>query len=560
VSPFVSAAIAYAHRGIAVFPLKVEQKQPATRNGLKDAKSDPAQILEWWRRVPRFNVGIATGSISGFWVLDLDGPEAEAALAALEARYGALPATVEQSTGKGRHLCFAVDPARPIRNSASKIGAKIDVRGDGGYIVAPPSIHPSGRSYAWREGRSPGEIAFASAPTWLVDLAAPVHPEPETQSRPIYKPPKREGRATPYGEAALTRACRDIASAPPGRQDDTLYDTSCGIGCLVAGGEIEGRYAAAALMDAGLAMTPNGRPWLKSEVADKVERAFLWGVDHPKSAPERNKPQPAAQAGHAAAESSAGDVALAVREARALWAASRSAWVKPAREWFEARGLDPGAPALSDALARFRAHANAPYGGGVRGPALIAPMTLAAESEPDAIAILPLHPRAERFEHFIGDPAQRVIWLTPRDGPGALLVAIDLQDAWVLASHAGERTRVAVAPLFRTFVGGALGDRYGRVDPDAPQADPQRPPWTRRRQNGAGEGVVYLAMRRDLRTPALTVRNALGGSRTLRLEGQAAARFSGALAQQHWTAAGANAVRLLFPSGDRAGFNPQESR
>lgn len=168
-----NAAQAYASAGIAVFPLMPKDKRPyGGTPGLHGATKDPALVMAWFEgkvalpmkpdaadKAPVFagilaNIGIATGEVSGFWVLDIDGPEGAAALAALEARHGPLPPTVEQSTGKGRHICFAWPAAgtigdRTVRNSASKIGPGIDVRGDGGYIVAAPSIHPSGRLYEW---------------------------------------------------------------------------------------------------------------------------------------------------------------------------------------------------------------------------------------------------------------------------------------------------------------------------------------------------------------------------------------------------------------------------
>jgi hypothetical protein len=78
-----------------------------------------------------------------------------------------LPSTVEAITGSGRHLYFEW-PEQPIRNSARKVGAGLDVRGDGGFCVVPPSVHPSGKRYAWSVDSA---NTFARAPEWLVAKA-----------------------------------------------------------------------------------------------------------------------------------------------------------------------------------------------------------------------------------------------------------------------------------------------------------------------------------------------------------------------------------------------------
>jgi hypothetical protein len=101
-------------------------------------------------------------------VLDIDGDIGEATLKKLEGEFGQLPSTVEAITGGGgRHLFFET-PDALIRNSAGKIGPGIDVRGEGGYVIAPPSVHPSGRVYAWGVD-SAGELA--QAPAWLLAKA-----------------------------------------------------------------------------------------------------------------------------------------------------------------------------------------------------------------------------------------------------------------------------------------------------------------------------------------------------------------------------------------------------
>ena len=121
------------------FPGLPGQKKPATPRGCKDASKNPDMVRHWWGLEPRCNVAIATGVASEIFVVDVDGVDAELELRRLEAAHGALPTTVDVITARGRHLYFKV-PDTPVRNSAGRIAPGIDVRGDGGYVLAPPSI------------------------------------------------------------------------------------------------------------------------------------------------------------------------------------------------------------------------------------------------------------------------------------------------------------------------------------------------------------------------------------------------------------------------------------
>ncbi len=157
------AAASYASHGRAIFPIKPRDKTPLTQHGLKAATTDLRLISEWWSRSPESNIGFATGDLI---VLDVDGPEGEDALTELETVYGKLPPTREAKTGKGRHLYFRANGAS-IRNSASKVGRHLDIRGQGGYVLLPPSIHPNGSAYAWVI-----KIEPAPLPAWLATLLA----------------------------------------------------------------------------------------------------------------------------------------------------------------------------------------------------------------------------------------------------------------------------------------------------------------------------------------------------------------------------------------------------
>jgi hypothetical protein len=168
-SPLHRAASALAARGVQVFPCIPRGKTPATAHGVLDATVDPGAIDRWWLRDPGFNIGIATGAPSGIFIVDVDGIDAEAELRKLEAQHGAIPSTVEVITARGRHIYLKMPPEAEIRNSAGKVAPGIDVRATGGYVLAPPSLHPSGRRYTWSVDSA---NAIAEAPPWLLSLIA----------------------------------------------------------------------------------------------------------------------------------------------------------------------------------------------------------------------------------------------------------------------------------------------------------------------------------------------------------------------------------------------------
>jgi hypothetical protein len=193
-----AAALALARRRLAVFPCRPREKRPATANGVLAATTNPKQIERWWRVNPEFNVGVATGTPSEIFVVDVDGHEAEAALQKLEAAHGALPPTVETITGRGRHLYFRAPADVDIRNSAGRVAPGIDVRANGGYVLAPPSVHPSGRRYCWSVDSAD---AIADAPFWLLDkVVAPVGADADAV-------PASEWRALVQGVAEGARDC-----------------------------------------------------------------------------------------------------------------------------------------------------------------------------------------------------------------------------------------------------------------------------------------------------------------------------------------------------------------
>ncbi len=166
------AARAYLARGWAAVPVEPRGKRPVVPwEPYQRRLPSPAEITAWYARSPRANVGIVTGEGSGLVVLDIDPRHGgDASLAALEQRHGPLPATVVALTGGGgRHVYFG-HPGETMRNKVG-LAPGIDLRGDGGLVVAPPSYHPSGRRYAWQPGHHPDDMPLAPLPAWLHDLA-----------------------------------------------------------------------------------------------------------------------------------------------------------------------------------------------------------------------------------------------------------------------------------------------------------------------------------------------------------------------------------------------------
>ncbi len=229
--PLLENALRYARRGWRVFPCAPRGKVPLTAHGVKDGSTEPETIRGWARRWPSANIGVATGAESGFFVLDVDGAKGEETLAGLTEKHGALPQTVEAHTGGGgRHLLFKHPGGTTLKNSAGKLGLGLDTRGDGGYIIAPPSVHPSGPPYQWRAGHAPGDLPLVDAPGWLLDFLSAG--QSATQSKPVNTSPA-------YAEAVLARKLAELARAAEGTRNETLNVAAFTLGKYVATGGLE---------------------------------------------------------------------------------------------------------------------------------------------------------------------------------------------------------------------------------------------------------------------------------------------------------------------------------
>ena len=192
--PMRDVALVLAKNGLAVFPaFTIEHgrcscgaagctspgKHPIgslVPRGVLNADTDPQMIREWWAVYPDANVGIATGDASGAVVLDIDVKSGgEASLLNLERKFGQVPDTWTAETGGGGFHFYFRMPAVDIRNSAGAVGPGIDVRGNGGYVIAPPSLHLSGRRYGWAPAFHPRSTPLAMVPAWLLERMAAKH-------------------------------------------------------------------------------------------------------------------------------------------------------------------------------------------------------------------------------------------------------------------------------------------------------------------------------------------------------------------------------------------------
>lgn len=251
-------ALAYAKIGLAVFPVssygKTENdyKRPMIQNGFQKATTDPGVIKEWWEKWPRANIGIATGGVSeGVFVVDLDvkeekGIDGHETLRKWESMHGKLPEdTMLSITGSGGYHIFYKSDGRkiPCVRDLFKDESGIDIRGDGGYIVAPPSLHFNGSHYEWELG--PDDAVIVDADNLVYKLLEEGKKE------------ERENFVSP-------------ATIQQGARDDTIFKLACS---LQAKGLSNDAILAAALAENKLKCNP---PLDENTVIQKVNSALKY--------------------------------------------------------------------------------------------------------------------------------------------------------------------------------------------------------------------------------------------------------------------------------------------
>lgn len=278
----LDADLAYAARGWPVFPVAARGKLPLIPSahkpgeppcagecgrdghGFNDATTDPERIAEWRRRWPEANTGLRTGV--AFDAVDIDGPEGLAALNDYRADRPITWGPEAQTGGDGWHLLHQPSGAG---NRAAML-PKVDYRGVGGYIVAPPSIHPSGRPYRWTQAGP--ETPLEPLPDWLVELVLP-------PIAPGAAPTAGKIRTLPsaYGRRALEAELGRVAMANEGDRNTQLNRSAFALGQLVAAGVLTADLVVGSLVEAASRAGLSGR-----EVEKTIASGLRNGMRQPR--------------------------------------------------------------------------------------------------------------------------------------------------------------------------------------------------------------------------------------------------------------------------------------
>jgi hypothetical protein len=270
VSALRAAALVYGAAGEKVFPLN--GKVPLTENGVKDATTDPDQIERWWTEHEGANIGLACGR--GLMVVDVDGPEGQATLEALMAEHD-LPETRWVRTGRegGLHLYFEGE------GRGCRLGPGLELRGEGQYVVAPPSTHPkTGKRYTVVLNVDP-----APKPDWLRKPEPPARkPSPPVEDETRLRRLRAAADAAVEGE--LQKLADHSTEAGTGR-GTALYAAACALGRHVASGGLPRSFAESQLRAAGERLQLG-----VEEIERSIDQGLVEGEREPYELTDRDAP------------------------------------------------------------------------------------------------------------------------------------------------------------------------------------------------------------------------------------------------------------------------------
>lgn len=293
-------ALSYALLGWKVFPLHNPTpeggcscgnachnigKHPRTKNGHKDATTNEATLKQWWSEWPGASIGIVVGKETGLLVFDVDTRKnGEKTYAALEAQHGQMPATVKSLTGGGGWHSIYAYPDAEIIGGNDKLGLGIDVKAKG-YIVAPPSLHESGKCYEW--ACDPWSHELNQAPDWALDMLKVGQRALTATSAAI---PAVGGLTA---KQALKQAVGIVSSTPEGNRNNTLNEEAFKLGKYVVSNQLTYEQVEGELVEAGETAGlsyPEAKKTFASGLEAGMREAKQQGVDVPI---EAEKPSPA---------------------------------------------------------------------------------------------------------------------------------------------------------------------------------------------------------------------------------------------------------------------------
>jgi len=264
----LAEAAAFLAQQWPVFPCDAA-KRPVVARGFYAATQDAAEVRRMFAAPGAALIGVPMGRRSGLFLLDIDTHNGGEAW--LDANRHRLPRTrTHRSMSGGWHLFFIWPADRAVRNRASKWAPGVDIRGEGGYAIMPPSS-----GYTIEDDAMP-----CPAPAWLLDLIDP--PAPPAPPREPYTPPRHD-RLTRYAEAALDEECRAVANAAEGTRNDRLNTAAFALGTLVAAGALSEATARDELRRAALHAGLDAR-----ETALTIESGMAAGKQHPREISPRS--------------------------------------------------------------------------------------------------------------------------------------------------------------------------------------------------------------------------------------------------------------------------------
>lgn len=301
----LQTALSYIAAGVPVFPCRhadevtdqydgetgeftvYKTKTPLLGNGFRGAtKSERIVNILFGERHPDALIGAPTGEQMGAWVLDVDVHKDDdgnvingyETISTLEDLHGPLPRTaVAKTAGGGEHHYFKYAPG--VRNRG-RLGAGLDVRGMGGYVVMPGSRLATGAEYVWLDWEGEGLPPLPDAPQWLLDLVLPQHQPAASSSDYHYEP----GSNAAYVERAVEAELRDLASAPQGGRGEAVNRSAFNLGTLVGAGALARSEAEAGLFDAAYANGVVAKDG-EREIRAKIRRGLDAGMKQPREIP-----------------------------------------------------------------------------------------------------------------------------------------------------------------------------------------------------------------------------------------------------------------------------------